>query len=67
MLTFKPDTQGHTRQGLVNCRWPGCEKEFVKGYLNMHMKRTRENTNQFKCTFEGCTFLNKYKFILNAI
>ena len=27
----------------------------------MHTKRTHQNTNEFKCTFDGCEFVTKHK------
>ena len=50
----------HTRQGLIKCKWPGCHKEFTKINLHYHM-RLVHSTNQFKCTFDGCEFVTKYK------
>ena len=40
-----------TRQDLVKCNWPGCEREFTKKGLIDHKRNTYENTNKFKWHF----------------
>ena len=51
----------HTKRDLVKCKWPNCGMKFTKRYLYFHMINTHQNTNQFKCEFDGCELVTKYK------
>ena len=56
-LNFHIQTK-YTRQGLVKCKYPGCDKEFSKRNLKRNQE-THLNITQFRCTLDGYEFVTK--------
>lgn len=48
----------HTKEGLFKCKWPGCDKEFTKRNLYLHMTKTHSKV-KVKCNIPNCNEFGK--------